>query len=130
VGSTVAAQLWDVVLARICRHRDVRLARLFNAVNPLPNFAPTWNMAPTQDAMVVRHHPETGERHLVNVAPRSGCATAARVLSYARGWSMRPTAVAEFSKPSLDRQAEAIDRWRSTPVNGGNDAFLRLWSRP
>ena len=22
------------------------------------------NMAPTQDAMVVRHHPETGERHL------------------------------------------------------------------
>ena len=40
------------------------VARLFHTVNPLPNFAPTWNMAPTQDAMVVRHHPETGERHL------------------------------------------------------------------
>ena len=34
------------------------VARLFHTVNPLPNFPPTWNMAPTQDAMVVRHHPE------------------------------------------------------------------------
>jgi putative SOS response-associated peptidase YedK len=40
------------------------VARLFHTVNPIPNFPPTWNMAPTQDAMVVRHHPETGERHL------------------------------------------------------------------
>ena len=40
------------------------VARLFHTVNPLPNFPPTWNMAPTQDAMVVRHHPDTGERHL------------------------------------------------------------------
>jgi putative SOS response-associated peptidase YedK len=40
------------------------VARLFHTVNPIPNLPPTWNMAPTQDAMVVRHHPETGERHL------------------------------------------------------------------
>jgi putative SOS response-associated peptidase YedK len=40
------------------------VARLFHTVNPIPNFPPTWNMAPTQDAMVVRHHPQTGERHL------------------------------------------------------------------
>jgi putative SOS response-associated peptidase YedK len=40
------------------------VARLFHTVNPLPNFPPTWNMAPTQDAIVVRHHPERGERHL------------------------------------------------------------------
>jgi SOS response associated peptidase (SRAP) len=32
--------------------------------NPLPNLAPSWNVAPTQDAAVVRRHPETGERHL------------------------------------------------------------------
>ena len=25
---------------------------------------PKWNVAPTQDALVVRRHPETGERHL------------------------------------------------------------------
>jgi putative SOS response-associated peptidase YedK len=40
------------------------IARLFSTKNPLPNLKPTWNMAPTMDAPVVRRHPETGERHL------------------------------------------------------------------
>lgn len=40
------------------------IARLFHTSNPLPNAAPSWNVAPTQSAMVVRRHPETGERHL------------------------------------------------------------------
>lgn len=40
------------------------VARLFHTVNPLPNVAPSWNVAPTQDSMVIRRHPETGERHL------------------------------------------------------------------
>ena len=39
------------------------LARLFGTVNPLPNLEPTWNMAPTRDAPVVRLSRE-GERHL------------------------------------------------------------------
>lgn len=30
------------------------LARLFSMVNPLPNLQPTWNLAPTDDAPVVR----------------------------------------------------------------------------
>jgi putative SOS response-associated peptidase YedK len=37
---------------------------LFHTVNPLPNVAPTWNLAPTENALVVRRHPETGERRL------------------------------------------------------------------
>jgi putative SOS response-associated peptidase YedK len=39
------------------------LARLFETVNPLPNLEPTWNMAPTRDAPVVRLS-RGGERHL------------------------------------------------------------------
>jgi putative SOS response-associated peptidase YedK len=39
------------------------LARLFATVNPLPNLEPTWNMAPTRDAPVIRLS-EEGERHL------------------------------------------------------------------
>jgi putative SOS response-associated peptidase YedK len=34
------------------------IVRLIHVVNPIPNLPPTWNVAPTQDAMVVRHHPQ------------------------------------------------------------------------
>jgi len=40
------------------------IARMVKAVNPVPNFAPSWNIAPSQQAMAVRRHPKTGERHL------------------------------------------------------------------
>ena len=40
------------------------IARLFRTVNPPPNLPPSSNVAPSQNAMVVRRHPETGERHL------------------------------------------------------------------
>jgi putative SOS response-associated peptidase YedK len=39
------------------------LARTFGTVNPLPNLEPTWNMAPTLNAPVVRLSKD-GERHL------------------------------------------------------------------
>lgn len=38
--------------------------RLFRTVPPTPNAAPSWNIAPSQEAMAVRRHPATGERHL------------------------------------------------------------------
>ena len=40
------------------------IARLFGTVNPPPDLKPTWNVAPTQDALVVRWDPESKERHL------------------------------------------------------------------
>jgi putative SOS response-associated peptidase YedK len=40
------------------------IARLFGTVNMVPNIAPSWNLAPTQPALVVRRHPKTGERRL------------------------------------------------------------------
>jgi putative SOS response-associated peptidase YedK len=40
------------------------IRRLFATTGGLPNLAPSWNVAPTDAAMVVRRHPETGERRL------------------------------------------------------------------
>jgi putative SOS response-associated peptidase YedK len=40
------------------------IARIFGTVNPLPNLAPSWNVAPTQGSAIVRRHPDTGDRHL------------------------------------------------------------------
>jgi putative SOS response-associated peptidase YedK len=40
------------------------LARYFETQNPTPNHAASWNVAPTQDSLVVRRHPETAARHL------------------------------------------------------------------
>ncbi|GGG28096.1 DUF159 family protein [Caldovatus sediminis] len=40
------------------------IAAHFETVSPLPNFPATWNLAPTQDGLVVRRHPESGARHL------------------------------------------------------------------
>lgn len=40
------------------------LASLFRVTGPVPNHPPSWNVAPTQSALVVRRNPETGERHL------------------------------------------------------------------
>jgi putative SOS response-associated peptidase YedK len=40
------------------------IARLFRTTGPLPNIAANANLAPTQAAMVVRLHPQSGERRL------------------------------------------------------------------
>ncbi|MGE0224022.1 MAG: SOS response-associated peptidase [Acetobacteraceae bacterium] len=40
------------------------IVALFQTSGPVPNWAPTWNMAPTRDAPVVRLHPESRERRL------------------------------------------------------------------
>jgi putative SOS response-associated peptidase YedK len=40
------------------------IARLFSTTGELPNIAANWNVAPTHAAMVIRRHPETGERRL------------------------------------------------------------------
>jgi putative SOS response-associated peptidase YedK len=51
------------------------IARIFGTVNPLPNLAPSWNVAPTSDVAVVRRDPETGARRRrpANDVPHSDC---------------------------------------------------------
>ena len=40
------------------------IARIFRTRGVLPNAGPSWNIAPSNQAMVVRRHPEAGERRL------------------------------------------------------------------
>ena len=41
-----------------------RIREIFRTLGSTPNHAPKWNVAPTQAALVVRRHPDTGERRL------------------------------------------------------------------
>ena len=41
-----------------------RIREIFRTLGSVPNHAPSWNVAPTQAALVVRRHPEIGERRL------------------------------------------------------------------
>jgi putative SOS response-associated peptidase YedK len=40
------------------------IRRLFGTEGDIPNLGPSWNLAPSQDALVIRRHPETGARRL------------------------------------------------------------------
>ncbi len=40
------------------------IRRLFATIGDVPNLPPNWNVGPTQFAMVIRRHRETGERRL------------------------------------------------------------------
>ena len=40
------------------------LAEIFGVTGELPNYEPSWNVAPTHRRPVVRRHPDTGERRL------------------------------------------------------------------
>jgi putative SOS response-associated peptidase YedK len=46
------------------RESAADLALRFRIHGPLPDVAPSWNIAPSQDAPVIRRHPATGVHHL------------------------------------------------------------------
>ncbi|MGH7119485.1 MAG: SOS response-associated peptidase [Acetobacteraceae bacterium] len=43
------------------------IARLFRTLNPLPNAPPSWNIAPSQRALIVRREQASGARQLVSM---------------------------------------------------------------
>lgn len=50
---------------RYVMHRPIdQIRQIFETLGAVPNFPPSWNVAPTQLAPVVRRHPESGERRL------------------------------------------------------------------
>jgi putative SOS response-associated peptidase YedK len=61
----IARQGAAAICGRFFLQRDpAGLAAYFETSGPVPNHAASWNIAPTQDSLVVRRHPETGLRHL------------------------------------------------------------------
>ena len=85
------------------------IAALFQTKGPLPNWAGTWNMAPTKDAPVIRRHPETGERHLGLL--RWGLVP---------HWTPRETKDLKTTRQPINARGETI---ASTPMF--RDAFAR-----
>ena len=90
-ATPAAITRWDTVLARYAfgrhgiRFRHVQSLRWFPSRRccrpslwrhqPTPQPAPSWNVAPTQSAMVVRRHPETPARATSPAPPYRRCAT-------------------------------------------------------
>lgn len=110
-------------------HPPEFVARLFHTVNALPNIGPSWNIAPTQQAMVVRRHPETGARHLdlltwglvphwtKDPATTKTCAINARAETVASSGMFRGA----FVQRRCLVPAEAFYEWKA--VEGGKQPY-------
>jgi putative SOS response-associated peptidase YedK len=100
--------------------RDPReVAEFFDTVNPFPNTPPRWNIAPTQAALVVRRHPETGARHLDalrwGLVPHwaKDLSVGARLINArAEGVAGRPSFRAAFAKRRCLVPADGFYEWR------------------
>jgi putative SOS response-associated peptidase YedK len=96
------------------------LARYFETDNPTPNHAASWNVAPTQESLVVRRHPQSGARHLDvlrwGLVPRwAKDATGAARLMNARsdGVADKPSFRDAFAKRRCLVPMDGFYEWRS-----------------
>lgn len=113
------------------------IARLFRITTPLPNTAPSWNITPSQQAPVVRRHPETGDRHLsllnwgllpswtkdLGRAPRP---------TNARGETIQSSGMfrGAFQSRRAIVPAEAFYEWQTTGTEKQPFAIARLDGQP
>ena len=85
------------------------LRALFQTVNPTPNWEPTWNMAPTRDAPVVRLHP--GD---------AGAASRPAALgAWCRTWAKDPKSV----RQPINARAETVATLADVPRRAGAAAL-------
>ena len=108
-----------------------RLHRLFRTVNPTPNLQPTWNMAPTRDAPVVRLHPETHQRHLdllrwglVPHWARDPKATRQPINAQAETLATSPMFRDALARRRCLVPADAFYEWQTTEAGGPPDQLL------
>ena len=126
------------------------LHTLFGTANPTANLAPSWNIAPTCSAWTVRHHPDSGERHLDALSwgllpAWADAATARRPFNARSETAARlPTFRDAMAKRRAIIPAQAFYEWRRVggtdgrPVkepfaiartDGAPLAFAGLWER-
>jgi hypothetical protein len=60
LSTLIGAAIIRPICGRYASFLPVEALASFGTVNLLPNLAPSWNVAPTQGAAVVRRHPDTG----------------------------------------------------------------------
>nr|WP_295744933.1 SOS response-associated peptidase [uncultured Acidocella sp.] len=109
------------------------IKKLFRTVNPLPEEArPSWNIAPSQPALVVRRHPETGARHLDlltwGLVPHwTKDLTAARRPANARAETVATTAMfrSAFASRRCLVPVDAWYEWQATGAGKQPYAFAR-----
>lgn len=95
---------------------------------PTPNFAPNWNVAPTQDMPVLRRHPETGERRLDTLrwglVPRwaKDATGGARLINArAEGVAEKPSFRDAFAKRRCLVPADGFYEWLAPTEAGSKD---------
>jgi len=105
------------------------LARYFETVNPTPNHPASWNVAPTQTSLVVRRHPESGERHLDplrwGLVPRwaKDPKDAAKLINArADGLAEKPSFRDAFARRRCIVPMDGFYEWRKDDT-GGKQAF-------
>jgi putative SOS response-associated peptidase YedK len=106
---------------RYFQYREIsRLVEYFEAEAPLPNIAPSWNVAPTQEAPVLRRHPESGARHLGSLrwglVPRwalDASGGAKLMNARAEGIAEKPSFRDAFARRRCLVPADGFYEWRS-----------------
>jgi len=113
------------------------IAGIFYTVNPLPNLPPSWNVAPTQDTMVVCRHPENGERHFdllkrgllpsfTKDPVHAKCPINARAETVATSGMFRSA----FAKRRCPVPVDAFYEWKATETGKQPCAIARIDGQP
>jgi putative SOS response-associated peptidase YedK len=96
------------------------LTEYSESVSATPNHPPTWNMAPTQEGLVLRRHPEAGARHLGvlrwGLVPHwaKDAAGAARLINArAEGLAEKPSFREAFAKRRCLVPMDGFYEWRA-----------------
>jgi putative SOS response-associated peptidase YedK len=105
---------------RYLLRRDLtQVSKDFDALDVPPNYPPSYNIAPTQDAPVLRRHPQTGQRHLGilrwGLVPRwaKDASGAAKLMNArAEGVAEKPSFREAFVKRRCLIPADGFYEWR------------------